>query len=256
MKSILLFFPCIEINYTRKNTSNIVVRLDSISDIFKKDKDGKYIKSNAELAKKILSYIFINQQLKSTTSYSEPFRDGDLASWLLDNYHKFIDDYQSNQMNHASKVDQVLKSIKSPIYDLHDLDLIRREKVERIIGTTDIFSIYRYTVIGYVIALLIELTEPGKRESASQKLYNVFDSQFRAQLRTDTSSYTKFYYLLFKKYMQKGIFYEFLNDVFLYRLTLENVVITKYNLFARIDLRDFANPRKARFHAQVYYWKP
>lgn len=183
-------------------------------------------------------------------SYSEPFRDRDLASWLLANYLEFINDYQYNQMNHASKINRVLKRI-STIDDLCDLNLIKYDKVERIPETTDTFSIYNYTFIGYVIALLVELTESGKRENVSQKLYNVFDSQFRTQLKTDTSSYTQFYFLLFKKYMQKGIFYEFLNDVFLYRLTLENTVITKHNLFARIDLRDFANPKKARFHAQV-----
>ena len=247
MKSILLFFPCIEINYTRKNTYNIVVRLDSISDIFKKDRDGKYIKSNAELANKILSYMFVNQQLKATTSYDEPFRDGEMASWLLANYPKFIEDYQSNQMNHASKVDRVLKRIKSTIDDLHDLDLIKRQKVEKINGTSDTFSIYNYTFIGYVIALLVELTEPGKRQRASQKLYNVFDSQFRIS----TSSYAKFYSLLLKKYMQQGVFEEFLNDVFLYRLTLEKEPMTKDNLFASMDLRSFSDPRKATLHAKI-----
>ena len=65
MKSILLFFPCIEINYTRKNTYHIVVRLENISDIFKKDQNGNYTKKNAELAKKILSYVSVNQGLKS-----------------------------------------------------------------------------------------------------------------------------------------------------------------------------------------------
>lgn len=228
-----------------------MVRLDSISDIFKKDENDKYIQSNAELAKKILSYVFVNQELKAATSYGEPFRDGDLARWLLANYSEFIDDYQSGPMNSASKVDRVLKRIKNLIDDLCDLDLIKRDRIERITGTTDIFSVYKYTFVGYIIALLIELIEPGKRESVSQKLYNIFDSQLRIQLRTDTSSYTKFYSLLFKKYKQKGIFYEYLNDVFLYRLTLENEVITKDNLFASIDLRAFADPRKAKFHAQV-----
>jgi hypothetical protein len=224
-----------------------VVRLDSISDIFKKDENGKYFKGNAELAQKILSYLFVNQVLKSAKSYSEPFCDRDLASWLLDNYPEFIDDYQSNQMNHASKVGRVLKRIKNTIDDLRDLDLIKCEKVERIIGTTDIINIYSYTFVGQIVALLVELTEPGKRESASQKLYDIFDSQ----LTTSTSSYAKFYSLLFKKYMQKGVFDEFLNDVFLYRLTLEKEPMTKDNLFASMDLRSFADPRKARFHVDI-----
>ena len=143
-------------------------------------------------------------------------------------------------MNHASKVERVLNRIKNTIDDLCDLDLIKREKVETKTGTTDIINVYSDTFVGYIIALLIESTEPGKRESASQNLYDLFDSQ----LRTDTFSYAKFYSLLFKKYMQKGIFDEFLNDVFLYRLTLEKEPINKYNLFTNIDLRAFADPKK------------
>ena len=231
-----------------------MVELDSISELFKKGENGKYFKNNAELAKKILSYVFVNQELKSAISYSEPFRDRDLASWLLRSYLEFINDYRSrphNQMNPASKVNRVLKRIKNLMDDLCDLDLIKHDKVETIIGTTDTFSVYCYIFLGYIIALFIELTEPGKRDSASQKLYDILDSQLSSQVRTDVSSYAKFNSLLFKKYMQKGIFYELLNDVFLYRLTLENEVITKDNLFASIDLRAFADPKKAKFHAQV-----
>lgn len=101
--------------------------------------------------------------------------------------------------------------------------------------------------MGYVIALLIELLELGKRKSISQQIYDIFDSY----LKDDTSFYATFYSLLFKKYMQNGIFDEFLIDVLLYRLTQVQGLITKDNLFASMDLRTFADPKKARIHAKI-----
>jgi hypothetical protein len=60
-----------------------------------------------------------------------------------------------------------------------------------------------------------------------------------------------FFSLLFNKYMQKGLFIEFLFDVFIYRLTQGKEVMTTDNLFAGLDLRAFADPRKAKLHAEM-----
>ena len=46
----------------------------------------------------------------------------------------------------------------------------QREKIERIIGTTDIISVYSFTFVGYIIALLVELTEPGKQRAPAKAL--------------------------------------------------------------------------------------
>lgn len=45
--------------------------ISSISDIFRKDDDGEYIKSNAKLAQKILSYILVNQKGESSQIMSK-----------------------------------------------------------------------------------------------------------------------------------------------------------------------------------------
>jgi hypothetical protein len=60
-----------------------VAGLDSISDIFRKNQDGKYTNKNVVLAQRILFYVFVNQELKSSTVYSEPFYEkklGELAT--------------------------------------------------------------------------------------------------------------------------------------------------------------------------------
>lgn len=76
-------------------------------------------------------------------------------------------------------------------------------------------------------------------------IYNTFISH----LKEDASSYAIFYSALFKKYMQKGVFTEFLIDVLLYRLTNGKQVMTKDDLFASMDLRSFADPKYAKRHA-------
>ena len=57
--------------------------ISSISDIFRKDDDGEYIRSNAKLAQKILSYTLVAQKDNPSQKYNEIFDDRDLAKWLL-----------------------------------------------------------------------------------------------------------------------------------------------------------------------------
>jgi hypothetical protein len=226
-----------------------VAGLDSISDIFRRDQDGKYTNRNAVLAQRILSYVFVNQELKSSKIYSEPFYEKDLASWLLDNYKEFTDLYPYrpyNKINRPSKIERVLKRIKSPIDDLCNLGLIRYENIGRRSRTTDIVTVFSYTFVGHFIALIIELMESRNQENISQKIYAIIDSNLE-----NSSSYDAFFSLLFSKYMQKGVFVEFLFDVFVYRLTQGKEVMTKDNLFAGLDLRAFADPRKAILHAKM-----
>lgn len=213
--------------------------LNSISDIFKKDQDGNYINRNAKLARKILSYVFVNQDLQSSVVYSKPFYDRKLAGWLLDNYNEFIDHYQYrpyNKMNYASKVEEILQRINKSIHDLCRLGLIKCEMLGKRRGTSDNVVLYSYTVVGYVMALLIELIDqPGKRNNIAQEIYTIFESYFKE----NASSYAIFYLLLFKKYMEAGVFDEFLNDVLLYRLTQGTEVMTKDNLFCKYGLTIF-----------------
>jgi hypothetical protein len=95
--------------------------------------------------------------------------------------------------------------------------------------------------------LLIELIESIDKECISQEIYTILDSK----LKENSSSYDMFFSLLFNKYMQKGLFIEFLFDVFIYRLTQGKEVMTTDNLFAGLDLRAFADPRKAKLHAEM-----
>jgi hypothetical protein len=182
--------------------------ISSISDIFRKDDDGEYIKSNARLAQKILSYILVNQKGESSQIMSKTFYDRDLARWLLNNYIDFVKHYQNrpyNRMKESNKIENILPRIKDLLHDLENLSLIEFEKAEQRRGTTDIITVYKPTFAGHLIALLIETMESGKQPAISTEIYNLFDSYFKDHY----SSYDKFYAALFKKYMDRGLFDEF-----------------------------------------------
>lgn len=67
--------------------------LDSINDIFRKDHNNKYTNRIAELAQKILSYVLVNQDLKSSIVYSKPFYDKDFAGdgyYIITKYSSIV----------------------------------------------------------------------------------------------------------------------------------------------------------------------
>ncbi len=167
------------------------------------------------------------------------------------NYNQvFIDLYQytlSNQIKRASKIEHVIKRIKGVIDDLCELGLIKREIVGKRSGTTDIITIYRYTFVGYVIALLVETMESGKQSAISTELHNMFDSYFKDHF----SSYNVLYAALFKKYIDRGLFNEFGIDILISRLNSDTEIKTIDHLIERLDLVHFDDTKKAKLYVEL-----
>lgn len=225
--------------------------ISSISDIFRKDDDGEYIRSNARLAQKILSYTLVAQKENPAHKYDEIFRDRDLARWLLDHYIEFVDRYQHrpyNRMKEPNKVENVLPRIKDLLNDLNNLDLIKFETAEQRRGTSDIITVYRLTFAGYLIALLIEIMESEKLQpDISTEIYNLFDTYFKEH----HSSYDVLYAALFKKYIEKGLFDEFGIDILISRLNSGMEIETIDDLVHRLDLLYFDDTEKALLYADL-----
>jgi len=228
-----------------------VAGISSISDIFRKDDEGKYIKSNAGLAQKILAYTLVAQKENPVHKYDEIIYDRDLANWLLDNYLEFVDRYQHrpyNQTNEPNKIEYVLPRIKDVLNDLHNLDLIKFEMAEQRRGTSDIITVYRPTFAGHLIALLIEIMGSEKpNPNISIEIYNLFDSYFKEH----HSSYDVFYAALFKKYIERGLFDEFGIDILISRLNSSMKIKTIDDLVHRLDLLYFDNTEKALLYADL-----
>ena len=225
--------------------------ISSISDIFRKDDDGEYIRSNARLAQKILSYTLVAQKDNPAHKYDEIFYDRDLAKWLLNNYLEFVKRYQDrpfNRTNEPNKIEYVLPRIKDVLNDLHDLDLVKFEMAEQRRGTSDIITVYRPTFAGHLIALLIEIMESEKPQpNISIEIYNLFNSYFKENF----SSYDVLYAALFKKYMDKGLFDEFGIDIMISRLNSSVEIKTIDDLVHRLDLLYFDNADKALQYANL-----
>ena len=229
--------------------------ISSISDIFRKEDEDEdednYIKTNARLAQKILSYTLVAQKDNPSHKYNEIFYDRDLAKWLLNNYLEFVKRYQDrpfNRTNEPNKIEYVLPRIKDVLNDLHDLDLVKFEMAEQRRGTSDIITVYRPTFAGHLIALLIEIMESEKPQPGiSIEIYNLFNSYFKENF----SSYDVLYAALFKKYMDKGLFDEFGIDIMISRLNSSVEIKTIDDLVHRLDLLYFDNADKALQYANL-----
>ena len=226
--------------------------ISSISDIFRKDEDGEYIRSNARLAQKILSYTLAAQKESPAHKYDEIFYDRDLARWLLDNYIEYVERYQyrpDNRTSEPNRIEYVLRRIKDLLNDLHNLELIEFEMAEQRRGTSDIITVYRPTFAGHLIALLIEIMESEKpqRPDISTEIYNLFDTYFKEH----HSSYDKFYAALFKKYKDKGLFDEFGIDILISRLNSSIEIRAINHLVHRLDLLAFDSAEKALQYADI-----
>jgi len=228
-----------------------VAGISSISDIFRKDEDGEYIRSNARLAQKILSYTLAAQKESPAHKYDEIFYDRDLARWLLDNYIEYVERYQhrpDNRTSEPNRIEYVLDRIKGLLKDLHNLELIEFEMAEQRRGTSDIITVYRPTFAGHLIALLIEIMESEKPQpDISTEIYNLFDSYFKEH----HSSYDVLYAALFKKYIEKGLFDEFGVDILISRLNSGIEIRTIDDLVHRLDLLSFDDTGKALLYANL-----
>jgi hypothetical protein len=150
-----------------------MTRLGSIDEIFRKDRNRKYVIRNALLAQYILRYSLLVERKNS--GYSEPFTHRDLAKWLVKNYPEYREYYQLPPHSHTSisnRVESTAQRTKGLLNEMISLDLIERAGREPIKTGTGTKEIFRYTSAAYFILDLIDI---ANSEQYSKALDNILD---------------------------------------------------------------------------------
>jgi hypothetical protein len=180
-------------------------RLYTINEIFKKDKDGNYVRSNALLSHYIFHYAL--QIKRDKSGYSEPFRHWDLAKWLVNNFPDFIERYEHRPYSHTSssnRIENTRQRTKGLLDDLISLGLIEPAGTAPQRRGTGITQSYKYTISGYLIVWLIEISnkDEERRSKAIRQLLDMVD----ACNKINDSSILLFITRFFRKCDEKGVF--------------------------------------------------
>src|SRR5215207_1810855 len=104
-----------------------MTRLGSIGQIFRRDRNGKYVRSNALLCQYILRYSLLVERKNS--GYSEPFSHRDLAKWLVGNFLPYKEYYQLPPHSHTSisnRVENTTQRIKGLLDEMITMGLIEQ----------------------------------------------------------------------------------------------------------------------------------
>jgi hypothetical protein len=199
-------------------------RLYSINEIFKKDKNGDYVRSNALLAQYIFRYASLIKRDKS--GYSEPFLHWELAKWLVKTFPDFVEYYEYPPHNHTSPSNRIENTRQRTIGlldDLISLGLIEPAGTAPQRRGTGITKCYKYTISGYLIAWLIEIKnkDEERKSKAIRQLLDMID----ACNKINDSYILLFITRFFRKCNEKRVFdliVTFYLDKILWKYTLNN----------------------------------
>lgn len=196
--------------------------------IFKKNKDGSYTR-NALLYQDILKYC-INGKYKENDDKS--FRLWKLTKWLLEANTEFINYFKELSTRNytvANRIENRLPRIKSKVEDLVNLGLIAEigpAKESKGTGTT---TIYEFTIVGKIVAWIIESMNIHKRQYAIDELYNLFQNNFKGN-PSSTDTFNSIFYQKCKEY---GLFENFI-DRYRELLESETLIINTASFFQRL----------------------
>ncbi|MGH9983300.1 MAG: hypothetical protein ACRD8W_05015 [Nitrososphaeraceae archaeon] len=185
--------------------------------IFEKNKDGSYTR-NSLLYQDILKYC-INGKYKEDDSKS--FRLWSLTKWLLETNVEFINHFKdpsTRNYKFANRIEDRLPRIKGRVQDLVDLDLIIQTGIEKESKGTGTVPIFRFTIMGQFVSLIVQSLNASKREYAINQLYDLLQNH----LRNDPSSTDIFNSIYFEKCKEHGLFGNFIDR---YKELLESDVI-------------------------------
>ena len=112
---------------------------------------------------------------------NESFRVWNLTKWLLEANLEFRNHYQDSaaKTKTHSRVENFKPRVKRYVEELVNMGLIRQigtAKETKGTGTVDIFQ---FTIIGRVVAWIVESLNPAKREYAVNGLYNLLQSHYQ-----------------------------------------------------------------------------
>jgi hypothetical protein len=209
--------------------------------IFKRKKDGNY-SNKASLYQDILKYSIVGKYKEND---QKSFRLWNLTKWLLEVNVEFINYFKDPSTwtyTTANRIDDRIPRIKSKVEDLVKLGLIAQVGTVKESKGTGIIPIFQFTIVGQVIAWIVETMNIGKRESAINRLYELFQNNFKDN-PSCTDMFNSIYY---RKCKECGLFGDFVDR---YKEILESdmpimnkqgffqhlLILPNYNIDSNID---------------------
>ena len=176
----------------KKNTGHLSI-------IFSKNIDGSYTR-NALLYQDIIKYS-IKGKYKENDNKS--FRSRSLTKWLLEENKEFINYFKDPSTRHftiSNRIENRLDRVKDKVNDLMELNLIEEVGTTKETKGNSNIPIYRHTVNGSLIALIIESQKSNT--NLIEDIYKLLQNYFRES----PSSEDIFYSLFYDKCKSAGIF--------------------------------------------------
>ncbi len=214
----------------------------SIDSIFGKVEDKR---KNPNFYEYILRYstVMINDQ--------NAFTHWDLARWLYDNYPEFKErykDFSTRNTTISKRIEYTQESTKNSLHDLITLNLIGTIGERKIAKGTGYTPLYAFTWYGKLHAWIIESFDLAKQEKAGKEIYNLFAHHA-------THFHTSQYALgsaLYKKFIDRGVFDDFVVDVLRRRINSDNPILDIYELLGCLAIPVITNREKARYFTQLW----
>ena len=207
---------------------NHVKNTGHISMIFKKNKDGSYTRSSL-LYQDILKYS-IDGKFKENDNKS--FRLWNLTRWLLEVNMEFINHFKDpSTWNYtkANRIESRLDRIKIRVDELVNIGLIFQSGTAKESKGTGIVPIFQFTIVGNVIAWILESMNVDKRQYALDQLYNLFQINFKDN-KSSTDSFNSLY---FQKLKEHGLFGNYI-DRYKELLKSESPVMNRHGFFQHL----------------------
>jgi hypothetical protein len=196
--------------------------------IFRKNEDRSYTK-NSLLYQDILRYCIYGKYKEND---NKSFRLWNLTKWLLEANMEFINYFKDpSTWNYtmANRIGDRLPRIKSKVEELVNLGLIApigRAKESKGNGTVPIFD---FTIVGNVIAWIVESMNVDKRQYAIDQLYDLFQSNFKDN-HSSTDTFNSIYY---QKCKEHGLFGDFI-DRYKELLESETPIMNRHGFFQHL----------------------
>ena len=220
---------------------NNVTNTGHPSIIFKKNKDGSYAKSSL-LYQDILKYC-IDGKYKENDNKS--FRLWNITKWLLEANTEFINYFKDGSARNytiANRIGDRLPRIKGKVQELVNWGLMVQIGIAKETKGNGTVPIFQFTIIGHVVAWVVESMNADRRDYAINQLYDLFQDSFK----NDPSCTDMFNSIYYQKCKEHGLFGDFVGR---YKELLESdipimnrqgffqhlLILPKYNIDSDVD---------------------
>lgn len=224
----------------------------SISAIFERDEigDRKYT-TFAIRCQGILEYSTSLNEGYPENKQNPRFTNWEVTGWLVEN-KKFYDDYKHLSKRKTTKPNKTaarVGDVTESLNDLVSLALVENTGPGRASRGNTFPDKYRFTEMGYLLAWIIKSFGDNDRQKASDKIYSIFQYNFGV----NTSSLDIFFYKLFIKFKNLGLFDYFVVEPLRKKLesnqNIENIRQLLANfLFGNLDFDNDTNKSE-------HYWE-